>query len=193
MNVNELMRYLLPIRNGLYHVMGRAVLTAVDNSGKSQKVQLAAAGNEVIDKVERLQEYGLETNPPIGDSSEVVIVSIGGQRDMSFVIKATAREYRPKTLTAGEVMIYSKFGQQIHLKSDGSVLVKPAAGKDVLLYDAGGSPVMLETVIDKINNHKHKYTPGTGAPVDSSTMTAALSPTTLMAGTDSATHVKAKA
>lgn len=177
-------------------MVGRALLLAVDNSGKSQRLRLQFNQDDLADGIGRLQEYGMETNPPVGDSAEVAYMSIGGDRGLTYVIVTQVREFRPVGLAAGEVQIYTKFGQKVYLKADGSIEINAGThavqvtGGDITLSgnvnlkDAGGEPVMLETIITKLNNHKHIETGGT-----TGTMTAGG--TTLVAGTDSAANVKA--
>lgn len=192
---NDIARFLLPLKIKIQTMIGRAVLLAVDNSGKSQRLKLKLNGDELIDSIERIQEYGFETVPPVEDSSEVVILNIGGIRELGFVTKVQARELRPTGLTAGEVQLYSKFGQKIYLKADGSLLIDVGGhpivlkGASVDLKDSGGNAIMIDTIISKLNNHTHSYTDN-GTPLVTGTMTAGG--TTLAAGTDSAANVKAK-
>lgn len=200
LGVNDIARFLQPIRVKLRTLVGRAVPMSVDNSGKSQRYQLKFNGNELIDGVERVQEYGLETNQPLDPSAETVTLSVGGNRELTIIIATQTREHRPTGLEPGEVQLYTKFGQKIYLKADGSIVIDAGSnavninggaitlkGSSVDLKDAGGQPVMLETIISKFNAHTHLYSPGPGGP----TPTAA--PATLwVAGTDSAASVKAK-
>jgi len=194
----DVRRFLEPLKIKIQLMIGRAVLLAVDNSGKSQRLRLQFTHDEFADSVERIEEYGFDTTPPVSDSSEVAYVSIAGSRGLTYVIATQVREFRPNpALAAGEVMVYSKFGQKIHLKADGSVSIDAGThavnviGSDITLTgnvnlkDAGGEPVMLATAINKLNNHTHLETGGT-----TGTMTAGG--TTLVAGTDSAANVKAK-
>lgn len=126
----DLARFLRPFTIRLQTMVGRAVLLAVDNTAAAQRVRIKLNGDEIIEQIERLQEYGLETNPPIEDTSEAVILSIGGSRELSFVTRVQARALRPVGLKAGEVKLWSKFGQYVYFKEDGSIEIA-AAGKDV--------------------------------------------------------------
>lgn len=194
--LNDLERFLRPIKQKLYGIAGRALLTAVRNSNKTQRLQYKVYEDMVYDDVERLQEYGFETYPDASDeNNEIVILNIGGNKDGGMVICVHNREERPKDLSSGEVCLYSKFKQKIWLKADGSMEIltdsKPITLKGSLinLKDTGGDPVMLETIINKFNNHTHLYSPGTGG----ATATAApAAPNTFTAGQDSAANVKAK-
>lgn len=187
---DDIARFLHPLKIKMQSMIGRAVLLAVDDSGKTQRMRVQLSGDELIEAVERLQEYGLETNPPIDDTAEVVVESIGGVRELSVITKTQVRAFRPAKLPTGEVCLFSKFGQTIILKTDGSVLVKPKAGQDVNLYDAGGNTVVVDTVIDKFNNHTHDYMDLSDA--GDTKRTSLKSNTQLAINTDTAAHVKAK-
>lgn len=124
-------RILRPIKNKLYNIIGRAILTALDNSGKTLKAQVQVFGTETFDGIDVLQNYGFESLADAADNdNEVLLSSIGGNRVMSTATAVHNREHRPKDLAAGESKVYTKFGQYIHLKADGSVKVY-APGKSV--------------------------------------------------------------
>jgi phage baseplate assembly protein V len=136
LTTNDIARFLQPLRIKFQTAIGRAVLMAVDNSGKTQRLQLQLYGNELIDKVERIQPYGFETNPSVEDSSEVVILSPCGSRSLSFVITVQARDLRPKIAT-GETQQYTKFGNKVHLKADGSVYILSSGNNNINLKADG--------------------------------------------------------
>lgn len=176
MTLDDIMRLLTPLKNRMYGIVGRAILTAIDNTKKTQMVQIKMFGDEVHD-LERFEEYGFETMPDVASGTvELAVLAPAGDRAAGIVVCAHNRETRPKTLAAGEVMVYSKFGQSVHLKADGSIVLNGP----VYLNGTGGQPVLLETVIAKFNAHVHSGG-GTGVP------TVAWVP-----GTDSAAAVKAK-
>ena len=194
--LDDLDRFLRPLKFRLYRIVGKALLTAINNSKKTQMVQIKMFGDAVYDDIERFQEYGIETYPDASDNNcEVAILDLGG---LNLAICVHNREERPKDLATGEVCLYSKFAQRIILKADGSIEIttdsKPVKiigsqitleGSTINLKDSGGNPVMLETIITKFNTHTHSgvLTGGgvTGTPS-----------TTFVAGTDSAANVKAK-
>jgi len=201
--LDDLDRFLRPLKFRLYRIVGRALLTAIGNSTKTQTVQIKMFGDAVYEDIERFQEYGLETYPDASDKNcEVALLDLGG---LNLAICVHNREERPKDLTTGEVCLYSKFAQRIKLKADGSIEIttdnKPiditgaditvtgnnitVKGSTVNLKDSGGNAVMLDTIITKFNTHVHGGVQGGG----SSTTTPS---TSFVAGTDSAANVKAK-
>jgi phage baseplate assembly protein V len=107
------------LKNKIYLLIGRGVLTAINNSGKTQKIQVKALHNETITDIDRVQPWGLETYPSIDGNSEVVIVFPNGNRDKGIAIAIGNREDRPKTLNPGETTIYDKNGNEIKLTATG--------------------------------------------------------------------------
>ena len=85
--------------------VGRAVLTLVDDAQKMQAVQLEGLPGEVLDGVERMQDYGMSSHPPKG--AEAILVALGGQRQHSVVIAAEDRRHRVTGLQEGEVCLYT--------------------------------------------------------------------------------------
>jgi len=168
MDTAGLFRFLKPIKDKISLMIGVAILTAVNNSEKTQKLQIQIFGDETYDGVVRMQEYGFETYPdPSDTNNECLVLSICGNRNMGVIACVHNREQRPKDLQAGETQMYSKFGQKIYLKADGSVLIDAGAnsvqitGSDITLTgnvnlkDVGGLAVMVESMIVKYNGHKH--------------------------------------
>lgn len=95
-------------------VVGRAVLTAVNDGAKRQQVQFEALKNEVKDAVERLQNYGMTSVPHEG--AQVLFVSLGGNRDHPVAVVVDDPRYRPSGMQKGEVAIYTDEGDIIKLK-----------------------------------------------------------------------------
>ncbi len=186
MTIQELFKFLKPLQDKISLMIGVAILTAIKNSEKTQKLQIQIF-DEMYDDLPRMQEYGFETYPDTTDTNnECLVLSISGNKNIGIIACVHNRELRPKTLEVGEVQVYSKFGQQVYLKADGTILIK---GSTVNLKDESGNPVMLDTIIDKFNQHNHLYNPGPGAPISCGPPQA---PNVFVAGTDSAENVKAK-
>ena len=191
-------RILAPIRTKIMHVVSRVVLSALDNTGKTLRGKFVLYGSDIYTGLDILQNYGFESMPDAADEDNIAILhSIGGSIAMGATTGIHNRKHRPKTLQAGEAVMYSKYGQSVLFKNDGSVIITPAAGQAVLLNGTGGNPIMLDTIIAKFNAHTHEYVaplvpsgaqPGisTAANVGSGASHA------FVAGTDSAPYVKAK-
>lgn len=134
----------------------RAFVSAVNDSGAAQKLGLTVLSDEPRSDVERVQNYGLTSNPPTG--TKCVGIAIGGNRERLLII-ATDHEGRPINLLAGEVKVYNSVtGEEIFFKADGTILL----GKDAV------DPVVrksdLDALITKYNTHTHSVaTTGTAA------------------------------
>ena len=149
MNWRDFQRLIEPLKRRIFLLVGRAILTAIDNAGDTQKIQVTALDSETISDVERFQEYGLETYP-FADA-ETVIAFLNGNRSNGIVLCIHDRQYRPKDLVEGEVVLYtdedqSAGGHRIHLKR-GQIIDEK--GKDKTLTLTG---TLVETIPDKTEN-----------------------------------------
>lgn len=118
MTLSGIERLLLPIRRKLFLLIGRAILTAVNNDEKTQKIQVTLLKDENATDVERLQNYGFETYPVVG-SSEAVILFINGNRDQGLTIIVHDRDNRPTDLNSGDVRVYDFRDNKITCNSNG--------------------------------------------------------------------------
>lgn len=133
LSILDLRRFLEPLRNKIYLLIGRGIITAYNNLEKTQKVQFKTLGDEVYEGIERMQEYGFETYPDT--DAEEIHLSMGGNKDLSVVICVHDRRYRPKTLQPGEVCVYTKNDQHyIHLFANKDIEEK---GKTLYLDFSG--------------------------------------------------------
>jgi len=127
--IRDLKRFVAPLQRKIFCLVGRAILTAINNSGRTQRVQITPLGDEVLTDIERIQEYGLETYPlpysieasPIA-GTESVVLFINGNRDHGIVISVGDRKNRLRDLEQGEVALYTyedanDGGHRIHLKA----------------------------------------------------------------------------
>lgn len=147
-------------------MVGRAVLSAVDNSETTQKVQVVALYDETITGIERFQEYGFETRPE--KDAEVLVVFINGNRDQGIAACVHDRRYRPQDLAPGDVALYtSEDGgtgdHRIHLKKSGKEIdinankIISKATEIKFGAASGHKPVCIEDLVDAINNFISTY------------------------------------
>lgn len=129
-----------PLARRVRLMVGRGVLSLVNDSLKLQEVQVGLLSGEDHDDVERFQEYGFTSHPHPG--AETITVSVGGSRDHAVVIAIDDRRYRLKPLTEGEVALYDDQGQAIHLKRDKHIHVY---GADRLTADVANDVVVNTT------------------------------------------------
>lgn len=107
-------KFMEDIKNRTRLMVGRAIVNLVSDAGNIQTMQLQCLYDELLDKVERIQNYGFTAVPKPG--AEAIVLSIGGMRDHNIVIACDDRRYRLKGLQSGEVAIYTDEGDCIILK-----------------------------------------------------------------------------
>ena len=142
------------LRRRVMLMVGRAVLTVVNDSTGLQTVQVEALRGEVIDGAERMQLYGITSHPLKG--ADVLVLSVGGVRQHPVVL-IDDRRHRVTGLAEGEVCIYTdedesgnmhrilmKRGREIEMRSgDASVTIAgdrvTVSTDGVVIVDAGGA------------------------------------------------------
>jgi len=56
MNLNDFKRLINPLKNKIFLLLGRGILTVINNSELTQKIQIIALNEETISDMERFQE-----------------------------------------------------------------------------------------------------------------------------------------
>lgn len=113
MDEKSLSLFMQRLRGRVRLMVGRALVSLIDDKKAIQTLQLQALADEVLDDVERVQEYGFTSVPKRG--AEAVMVCLGGERSAGLVIATDDRRYRVKSLKEGEVCIYTDEGDTIQL------------------------------------------------------------------------------
>lgn len=157
----DLDRLLAPLRARVMNMIGRAVLTLVDDSTKMQLLQVSGIEDESLDEVERFQDYGFTSVPLAG--AEAVVVRGSGQGDQPYVIAVDDRRYRVRNLESGEVAVYNDSGSYVVLKASGDIQIVPSSGTVSLTGDLDVSGTVTATV-DVVGGGKslstHTHTSG---------------------------------
>ena len=135
----HLLRLIAPLRRRVLLMVGRAVLTLVDDARRMQTVQVQALAGETLADVERVQQYGLTSHPHPG--AECVVVSVGGMRQHPLVVAVDDRRHRPTGLAQGEVALYTdedsddaphrvilRRGRRIELRAGSTSIVMTPSG-----------------------------------------------------------------
>jgi len=161
------MNILTTLSNKIYSMIGRAILTAINNSGKVQRIQVKGIYGETLTDIDRIQEYGLETYPEVSGDTEVILICPDGNREQAIAIKVGTRAYRPTILNEGEVCLYDKFGNTVLLK-DGKIVVTSdkielnGSSKNFVTHTELNTA--LQSFITSLNLHVHA-TAAVGPPV----------------------------
>lgn len=118
LNPANIGRTLEGIGRRLRLLVDRAVVRIVTDSLGRQNLQIQSLADSTNDDVERFQNYGLTSVPPVG--SEALILAVGGRREGLVAIAVEDKRCRPKGLEDGEVRLYHGDGQSyITLKKGG--------------------------------------------------------------------------
>lgn len=105
----------------LRDIVARGVITFVDDEGKMQTVQASLLEGELTDGAERFQNYGFTSVPLTG--AECAVIFVGADRSHPVVVAVDDRRFRMRGLQPGEVAVYHRNGDFIHLKNDNSIAV----------------------------------------------------------------------
>lgn len=129
MNPAQLGRLLAPMGRRIMLSIGRGILRLVDDAAPLQIVQVSLLAEETRGGVERVQQYGLTSNPLPG--ADVVLLAIGGSRDHPVAIAIDDRRHRLTGLQPGEVAVYSDEGDSVVLKRGRIVEVTAGTRLDI--------------------------------------------------------------
>lgn len=120
MTPSALSRMMAPLARRMRLMIGRAVVTAINDAGRVQSAQVKLLDGEVRDGVEILHQYGLSSIPP--GQREGLYFSVGGDRDHGVMICVADRQFRLRSIAPGEVVLYDDLDQKIHLTRTGIVI-----------------------------------------------------------------------
>lgn len=163
-------------------MVGRAILSAVNDDATLQTLQVELLDEETQDGVEHFQPYGLAYRPKAG--AETIAIAVGGLRSHMVALTVADRRYRLKAMQDGEVALYDDQGQKLHLTRDG-ILIESPLGVSILTdgdfaVDAQGDVSIKgagETLIDGAS-----ILLGEGASLDAARKTDAVSATAVTGG-----------
>ncbi|QQQ19665.1 phage baseplate assembly protein [Brevundimonas vitis] len=116
------MKGMATLRARFARSVGRFLLTLVDDSGPVQRLQGEVLDGEVLDRVERVQDYGLSSRPAPG--AEGILIAVAGSRGQGVVVGLGDRRVRI-ALIEGEVALHDDLGQVVHLTRDGIRVASP--------------------------------------------------------------------
>jgi len=125
----ELRRWLDPIRRKIRLIVNRAIVSAVRDDQGFQVLQLKGLPREILDGVERFQNYGFTSVPLKG--SEAIVAFLGGSRSHGVAIAVDDRRHRKKDLQPGESAQYSDEGDSITLKRGNLIEIKGSGKIDI--------------------------------------------------------------
>ncbi|WP_133154067.1 phage baseplate assembly protein V, partial [Vibrio kanaloae] len=113
-------KLLSPIKRRITGMVSRALVSGVVEDLQRQNIQVQGHSNESSDDIERFQNYGCSSFPPVG--SEAILAAIGGNLGNLVAVAVEDKKYRPKG-ESGDVFLYHLEGHKIRLTKDGKVVV----------------------------------------------------------------------
>lgn len=142
-------------------IVGRCMISAVKFKDGSSVADLELLAGEMRRNVEFLQQFGFSSRPT-GDVSGVALF-IGGARENGVVVGSRGDDKSmtdvASKLDPGEVAVHSPFGSSVVLKKDGSIVAKPAMGKNFWvkgpLYATGEVVAYCQTNPYLLSSHTH--------------------------------------
>lgn len=128
-DISNIKRIVSPTMRRAQLSTARGSIESVKDSGNIQTVQVTLLAEEVRDKVEKIGEYGISSNPPPG--SDAAVIFVGGNRDHGLVIGTENRQFRKTGLKPGEVCLYDHLGQEIYIKTTGEIIITNSVGNKI--------------------------------------------------------------
>lgn len=122
----SMLRWIAPLKNRVMLMIGRCVLTSLDDSTGYQVAQISVGKEEIVGRNIHLQNFGFTSRPQPGAAGFVAFV--GGNRGNGIVLALDDARYRIK-VEEGEAALYNAFGAKVVLKLDGSIEVTPKIGQ----------------------------------------------------------------
>lgn len=124
MNLHRLLR---PLAHRVAGMVNRAVVRLVDDSRRTQAIQLVVRADETRDRVEHFQPAGFKSVPL--DGAEALVVAVSGNGDHRVAVVVHDKRHRPTDWAAGDVGLYHPTAKSlVWLRANGDVEVV-AAGK----------------------------------------------------------------
>jgi phage baseplate assembly protein V len=99
----------------------RLNLQRVNDNSKMQSVQATGLDSEVLDNVERVQNYGFSSNPMGG---EAIGLPIGGDRGHMVIVAVDDRGSRKGGGAPGDVSVYNANGDYVTLGEGNKIEIK---------------------------------------------------------------------
>lgn len=109
----------------------RGRITAVNDEKGVQRLDLKVLAGERHTNVERFQQAGLTTHPPVG--SEVVVTYLGANRTHPVVVAVENKKYRRRKLKPGGAALQDLAGKGVEVTAE----------PDGLKVDSNGQPLKI--------------------------------------------------
>jgi phage baseplate assembly protein V len=151
------MRLVTPLKRTISLLISKALITRTQNDtpNQTQLLQADLGNKQVYDNLERVQPFGLASNPVEG--AQAIVLALAGNRDHAVIIQVDDSRYRVQ-VTNGNVALYNKNGMCIYLKDD-EILLSKGLGNTLVPLDG----VITGQAIDTFTGMKLGLLPGGNA------------------------------
>jgi len=129
----------------ILNMLAKALPKLWSDGGPRQTAQVEVTKGELIDDVERMQNYGMTSHPPVA-GTDCLMVFLGGNREQGVIIAAENRQFRLKGLKSGEVALYDDLGNVVKLGRENIEVIavtKLAASAPIVEVNAATSASII--------------------------------------------------
>lgn len=152
MSMKELQRTMRKIRR----INQRGLVRRVSYANNTRFMQLQGEGTEPLDNIEHLEPFGFTSHPVPG--AEGIVLAFNGNTSHTVVFCVGDRRYRLQ-VEEGEVAIYNRHGDKVHIKDNREILAKaPKIILDADEVESTGPITAPDFVTDdnvSLNGHDH--------------------------------------
>jgi phage baseplate assembly protein V len=107
----------------------RGVMRGITRTTQVQRARFGGLAGEELADAEVMQHFGFSSAIPEG--ADVIVVPVGGRTAQSVVIASELGSVRIQLGATGETVIYSQWGDRVHLRQDRSILIQAAGQVNV--------------------------------------------------------------
>lgn len=125
-------------------MVSRGVVKLIDDAKKCQTLQAELLADEVRSDIERFEDYGMTSHPPV--DSELLFVAIGGNRSNGIAVRVFDRSIRPTGMADGDVCLYTADGERVYINKADDI-VHLGAKSATALVALVGSTVTADTTM----------------------------------------------
>ena len=120
---------------GYHPHLVRSEFVGTDDSQGFQTLTLYGHAGETLKTVYRPQHYGLTSHAPVG--AHGMLVSLGGERNQSFLLGGELPGKRPTNATEGDVRLYDQTGNVVYMGQKNGISISTASGNAVVKTSKG--------------------------------------------------------
>ncbi|WP_116371657.1 phage baseplate assembly protein V [Marinomonas sp. MED121] len=109
---------LAPVNRKIRQMLTRSLVTGVVEDLQRQTLQVKMSSADSADDIERFQNYGCSSHPPLG--SEAILAALGGSLGQLVAVAVEDKRYRPQG-EMGDVFLYHLEGHRVQLTANGEI------------------------------------------------------------------------